>query len=93
MEGLLSTGPTPSSSLTHPLWKYLQNIITLKPLELGTRNVDKMFTIPYVSYVTCHASGVTCHVSHITCHVSHVTLVERFIVSRMRDFFVLGHNG
>ena len=32
-----------------------------------------MFTIPYVSCVTCHMSRVTCHVSHVTCHMSRVT--------------------
>ena len=38
-----------------------------------------MFTIPYVSsvtcqvsYIRCYMSGVTCQVSHVNCHVSHV---------------------
>ena len=31
-----------------------------------------MFTIPYVSCVTCHVSNVMCHMSHVTCHMSHV---------------------
>ena len=29
-----------------------------------------MFTIPYVTCVTCHVSRVTCHMSHVTCQVS-----------------------
>ena len=40
-------------SLIHPFWKYLQTIITSKRLELWTWNFDTMFTIPYVSRVTC----------------------------------------
>ena len=54
-------------SLSDPLWKYLQKIITPKPFELGTWNFDTMFTIPYVSCVTCHVLCVTCHVSRVTC--------------------------
>ena len=34
------------------MWKYIQTIITSKPLELGTWNFDIMFTIPCVSRVT-----------------------------------------
>ena len=48
-----------SQSVTHPLWKYFQTIITSKPLELRTWHFDTMFTIPYVSHVTCHMSHVT----------------------------------
>ena len=36
-----------------------------------------MFTIPYVSCVTCHMSRVTCHMSHGTCHMSHVTCKKK----------------
>ena len=73
---VLQTPPSLIDSSIHPLWKYLQTIITSKPLELGTWNVDTMFTIPYVSHmsrVMCHVSHVTCHVSHVTCHMSCVT--------------------
>ena len=60
------------NSVSAPLWKYLQTIITSKPLKLGTWNYDTMFTVPYVSCVACHMSRVTCDMSHVTCHVSHV---------------------
>ena len=42
------------------MWKYLQTIITSKPLELGTWNIDTMFTIHNMSCVTCHMSHVIC---------------------------------
>ena len=32
-----------------------------------------MFTMPYVSCITCHMSYVMCHVSRVTCHISCVT--------------------
>ena len=54
-------------------WKYLQNSVYPKPLELGCWNFETMFTTPCVSCFTCHVSHVTCHVSCVTCHVSHVT--------------------
>ena len=38
-----------------------------------------MFTIPYVTCVTCHMSRVTCHVSRVTCHMSHVTCHKKNI--------------
>ena len=46
---------TPSwliKSVTDPLWKYLQTMLTSKPLELGTWNFYTRFTIPCVSCVT-----------------------------------------
>ena len=55
------------------LFKYLENIITSIPLELGTWNCETMFFTPCVSYVTYHVSCVTCHVSCVTCHTSGVT--------------------
>ena len=36
-----------------------------------------MFTIPYVSCVTCHVSRIMCHVSSFTCHMSHFTCKRR----------------
>jgi len=51
----------------------LQNIVTLKPIELGAWNFETMFTTPSVSHVTRHMSRVTCHMWHVTCHMSHVT--------------------
>ena len=47
------------------MWKYLQNIITPKPLGLGTWNFDTMFAFPYMSCVTCYMSHGTCDVSKI----------------------------
>ena len=49
---------TPSSLIdkaSHPFPPNLQNSITPKPLELGTWNIDTMFT-------TCHMSCVTCNI-------------------------------
>ena len=34
-----------------------------------------MFTIAYVSCVTCLLSRVTCHVSHVACHMSHFIFI------------------
>ena len=45
-----------------------QNIITPKPLELGTGHFDTMFTIPYVELVNCLVSCVMCDRSHVKCH-------------------------
>ena len=58
----------------------------------------------HVTRDTCHLSYVTCHVSHVACHIFYFIFfyhpppkkilvlwsasVERFIVSRMRDFSV-----
>ena len=50
----------------------LQNIITPKPIELGTWYSETMFTPTCVSHVTCHVSHVPCHMSQVTCHMSHV---------------------
>ena len=51
-----------------PWWKYLQNIITPKPLELGTWSFGTIFITPSVS-------GITCHVSHVIWH--HFSLTVR----------------
>ena len=49
----------------HPLLKYLQYTITLKPEELASWNFERRFTSPNLSCVMCHVSNVTCKVSHI----------------------------
>ena len=46
-----------------PFPPYLQNITNPKPLELGTWNLETMFTSPNMSHVMCHMSPVTCHKS------------------------------
>ena len=44
-----------------PWWKYLQNIITPKPLELGTWSFGTIFIPPSLS-------GITYHISHVIWH-------------------------
>ena len=64
-------------SLTHsasdPLWKYLKNLITPKPLKLGTWNFETMFTTPCLSHVLCPVSLFTCYMSGVRCQVIGVT--------------------
>ena len=50
----------------------LWNIITPKPLKLGTWHFETMFTTHCVSRVIYHMSHVTCHMSHVTCHMSNL---------------------
>ena len=56
-----------SQSVSHPLWKYLQNTVSSKPWELGSWNFERMFTPQHVSQVTCPMSHITCHMSHVMC--------------------------
>ena len=70
-----------NKSVSHPLWKYVQDTFTTKPEKLGSWNFERRFTFPHY-----HMSCVTDHVSHVMCHVSHV----------MNFFFLLlffGHSG
>ena len=56
--------------VSQPFPHNLQNIINHKPEELGSWNLERMFTLHNMSHVTCHVR-VTCHVSHVRCHMSH----------------------
>ena len=62
------------SSLIHPLPPNPDNIITPKPLKLGSWNFERTLISHHMSHVMCHMSWVTCHVSHVTCHMSCVTI-------------------
>ena len=42
------------------------SLVNHSQTELGTWNLDIMFTIPFVLCVLCHTSNITCHLSHIT---------------------------
>ena len=58
-------------TLSHPLWKYLQNTVSQKPLELGTLNFREC-SPNQVACVKCHISHVTHQVSRVRCQVSNV---------------------
>ena len=63
----------PTAHVTCPMsHANLWNIITPKPLELGTWHFETMFTTHCVSRVIYHMSHVTCHMSHVTCHMSNL---------------------
>ena len=49
----------------HPLLKYFQYTIILKPEKVASWNFERRFTSPNLSCVMCHVSNVTCKVSHI----------------------------
>ena len=55
--------------MTHPFPPNLQNIITVKPKELGSWNFERRFTRHHMSHVRCNISHVRCHVLHTTCHI------------------------
>ena len=61
----------------------LQDIINPNPLELRTWHFKSMFTLHYVSHVTCQVPGVRCQVSHFICQMSHIYIF----------FFLLSDNG
>ena len=50
----------------------LQNTITAKPLNQGSRNFYKISTSSNLSQVMCHLSCIMCHESPVTRHVSWV---------------------
>ena len=54
-------------SFADPFPPTFQNIITQKPLELGTPCVS--CDTCHVLHVTCQVSGVQCHMSDVTCHL------------------------
>ena len=72
---VLQTPLSPTDSITHDLWKYLQYTFTLKPKELGAQIVREGSPPPtcLVSRVMHHMSCVTCHMSCVICTVSRVT--------------------
>ena len=79
MEGLLSTGPTPSSLLRRPLRKSCI-VETLELLACAESSTDtkteerkKYIIMCHASGVICHTTGVRCQVSHVMCHLSPVT--------------------
>ena len=61
-----------SNKLSHPFPPNLQNIITPKPLELGTWSL-RQCSSPPACHVRCQVSGVRCQVSGVRCHMSGVT--------------------
>ena len=81
MEGLLSTGPNPSSIITPSL----PNPKTYEAEIL--REGSPPPTCP-VSGVTFHVSNATCQMSHVMCHMSHVTWHSYFFFAK--GFFVEG---
>ena len=48
------------NKLSDPLWKFLQNIVSPKPNELGTWYFERIFTTPYVSHVICYLMSHKC---------------------------------
>ena len=68
-------------SVSHPLWKYLQNTVPPKPCkQTFWNNVHPLTNVTcHMSWVTCHMSWVTCPVSHVTCHMSCVTSHLKYI--------------
>ena len=49
--------------IEHPFPLNLQDIINLKPLQLGNWHFRSMFTLHHVSHLTCQVSGVRCQMS------------------------------
>ena len=78
-EALLQTALSFIKWPNHASWKYLQNIINPKPLELGTWYFETMFITPCVSGVIYHVSHVTCYVSCSTCHVSYDIITPKLL--------------
>ena len=64
--------------ITLELKKYLHSIITLKPLELDSRNKKKVHPTPCV---ICHVSRFTCHMSPVTYQMS-LFLISNFKIKR-----------
>ena len=79
--------------MIHPFPPDIHNIINHKPQELGSWNVERMFTpqTGHMSCVTCHVTcHGTCHVSHVTCTVSHVTFFSFFFMTKCWSLSVEG---
>ena len=57
-------------SVSDPFPPNIQDIISPKPLELGSWHFERIFIPPHhASHVTCHVSHLTCQVSGVRCHV------------------------
>ena len=82
--------------------QHLRIFIILDCVNILGTELHHWGLISHVSHVTCHVSHVTCHVSHVIFFYIYIFFtippkknilvlwsasVERFIVSRMRDFY------
>ena len=87
MEGLLSTGPTPSSLEVCKL-NFWGGSIELDHLSQTVRPRDLKFleNVPHPLLIMCHMSCVMCHKSHVTIHVSHVMYHVSRVVCHLKKY-------